>query len=83
MAHFAQINGNVVAQVIVINNDVITDDKGKEQESLGVAFCKSLYGENTEWVQTSYNSSFRGMYAGPGDLYDPELDEFVSPTIKE
>ena len=83
MAHFVRMTGNICGQNIVVNNDVITDDKGIEQESIGIAFCKSLYGEDTEWLQTSYNNNFRGKYAEPGDVYDPELDEFVRPTIEE
>jgi hypothetical protein len=83
MAHFARIQDNIVREVIVINNEVITDANGQEQESLGVEFCKSLYGQDTEWIQTSYNGSFRGRYAGSGMKYDPELDEFVTPTIEE
>jgi hypothetical protein len=83
MAHFARIQDNIVREVIVINNEVITDANGQEQESLGVEFCKSLYGQDTEWMQTSYNGSFRGRYAGSGMKYDPELDEFVTPTIEE
>ena len=83
MAHFAKVENNVVSGVIVVNNSVITDENGQEQESLGVAFCKSLFGEDTEWVQTSYNSSFRGQYAGAGMIYDPELDIFTSPTVTE
>lgn len=83
MAHFARVEDNIVREVIVINNAVITDENGQEQESLGVDFCKSLYGEDTEWLQTSYNGSFRGVYAGVGMHYDPELDEFVAPTTIE
>ena len=40
-------------------------------------------GFDGEWVQTSYNSNFRGKYAGVGDTYDAELDIFKSPTIGE
>lgn len=78
MAHFAEIENNVVKQVIVINNEVITDDSGNEQEFLGVDFCKSLYGQDTQWVQTSYNAKFRGQYAGIGMTYDPVKDEFIA-----
>lgn len=78
MAHFAKIENGVVGQVIVVNNEVLHDENGVEQESIGIAFCKSLYGADTEWVQTSYNGSFRGKYAGSGDRYDSEIDEFVS-----
>jgi len=83
MAHFAKIENNIVTQVIVINNEVITNNKGKEVEQLGIDFCKSLYGADTQWVQTSYNGTFRGKYAGSGDIYDSELNIFKSPTIEE
>lgn len=80
MAHFARIENGIVREVIVVNNEVLLDDNGVEQESIGIAFCKSLYGDNTEWVQTSYNGNFRGKYAGSGDRYDAELDTFVVPV---
>jgi len=83
MAHFAKLNGDVVSQVIVVNNAVITDENGIEQEQLGIDFCKSLYGEDTNWIQTSYNGSFRGQYAGSGDIYDPVEDKFITPTVGE
>ena len=80
MAHFAKLNSdNVVEQVIVVNNEVLHDDKGVEQESIGIAFCQSLFGSDTNWVQTSYNGNFRGRYAGTGMTYDPIKDEFIIP----
>ena len=80
MAHFAKINSdNIVEQVIVVNNEVLKDDKGVEQEALGVAFCQSLFGADTNWVQTSYNGKFRGRFAGAGMTYDPIKDEFITP----
>lgn len=83
MAHFARVEDNIVREVIVVNNDVLKDENGVEQEAIGVAFCQSLYGENTEWIQTSYNGNFRGKYAGSGDKYDPVKDEFVSPIAEQ
>jgi hypothetical protein len=73
MAHFAKIEDGFVREVIVVNNEEVPD------EATGIAFCKSLYGEDTQWVQTSYNANFRGRFAGSGMIYDPELDEFLSP----
>lgn len=81
MAHFARLEENVVRDVIVVNNDVILDETGDEQEALGIAFCRSLYGENTQWLQTSYTGSFRGKFAGLNDVYDPELDAFIEQSI--
>ena len=79
MAHFARVKNNVVYEVIVVNNEVLENKSFPESEPIGIAFCKSLYGEDTEWVQTSYNNNFRGQFAGSGMIYDQELDEFCSP----
>jgi hypothetical protein len=81
MAHFAELNqDNTVTRVIVVGNANITDASGQEQEQLGIAFCKSLFGPTTSWVQTSYNAAFRGCYAGAGYTYDPEADVFLPPA---
>jgi len=72
MAHFAKLENNIVTQVIIVNNKEVPD------EATGIAFCKSLYGEDTEWIQTSYNANFRGKFAGIGDTWDGT--NFVSPT---
>jgi hypothetical protein len=80
MSHFAQLDeNNVVTQVIVVGNDDITDANGNEVEEIGVAFCKKLLGADTNWKQTSYNSSMRVRYAGIGYSYNAELDAFVAP----
>jgi hypothetical protein len=65
--------------VIVINNDVLLDENGNEVEQKGIDFCKSLYGNDTIWIQTSYNKNFRGEFAGIGYLYNNELDKFELP----
>ena len=83
MAHFVKMNENICGQVIVVNNEVLENKPFPESESIGIAFLKSLYGADTEWLQTSYNSNFRGKYAGPGMIYDPELDIFTTPTVTE
>lgn len=76
MAHFARIVNGTVAQVIVVANAVLLDGDGVEQESIGAAFCADTFGG--EWVQTSYNATIRGKYAGVGDLWDGT--NFVTPT---
>ena len=82
MAHFAQLDeNNVVTQVIVVNNDELMDN-GVESEAKGIAFCQSLFGADTRWVQTSYNSKFRDVYAGIGYTYDADKDVFVAPPVK-
>lgn len=80
MAHFAELDSNnTVLRVLVVSNDDILDASGVEQEALGIAYLKNLFGEDSRWVQTSYSASFRGCYAGPGMSYDPEADLFFAP----
>ena len=90
MAYFAKLRtGNIVEQVISINNAVITDANGVEQEQLGVDFINNLYGTNDIWKQTSYNTiggvhklngtPFRKNYAGIGHTYDSQRDAFIPP----
>ena len=70
MAHFAKLDdNNIVEQVIVVSNDDIKDANGEETESIGVAVCHKLFGNDTNWKQTSYNKNFRGNYAGIGMTY--------------
>jgi len=78
MAHFAKIENGIVGEVIVVNNEVLQDETGTEQEALGAAFCQDLFGG--EWVQTSYNATFRGKYAGSGDKWDG--NNFISPVVE-
>jgi len=71
MAHFAQITSyNIVLQVIVVADSDASD------EAAGIAFCKSLLGSDTKWVQTSYNNNIRYRYAGIGMKYDSTNDVF-------
>lgn len=80
MAHFAKLeSNNQVAQVIVVNNLECLDADGLESEEAGIAFCKSIFGDDSNWVQTSYSGRIRGKYAGIGDFYDPEQDIFYTP----
>lgn len=84
MAHFAELDGdNKVLRVIVVGNKDCQDDNGQESEALGIGFCRSLFGADTIWVQTSYNGSMRGKYAGIGDTYDPDNDIFITPILPE
>ena len=79
MAHFAEINdNNIVVQVIVINNNQLLDTNNNEQEIKGIDFCESLYGHRN-WVQTSYNGSFRYNFAGQGYIWDNENNAFYEP----
>jgi len=83
MAHFAELSPEgVVTRVIVVGDGDCLDANGQESEAVGIAFCQSLFGPQSRWVQTSYNGSTRGKYAAPGDTYDPETDLFVAPYVE-
>jgi hypothetical protein len=80
MAHFAELDeNNIVINVIVVSNNDCLNSNREESESVGIEFCKSLLGENTRWVQTSYNASLRKNYAGLGYTYDSVRDAFIPP----
>jgi hypothetical protein len=80
MAYFAKLGtGNIIEQVISINNSVITDANGVEQEQLGVDFINKLYNTRDVWKQTSYNNNIRKNYAGIGYTYDQTRDAFIPP----
>lgn len=80
MAHFAEIDSsNIVLRVIVVHNNELLDENGIESEAKGIAFCKSHYGEDTNWVQGSYNWNFRNYFPGIGYSYDSENDTFIPP----
>ena len=77
MAHFAQLEHNIVTKVIVVANQDILDEQGQESEQKGIDFCSNLLGGN--WKQTSYNGTIRKNYAGVGYTYDETLDAFIAP----
>lgn len=80
MAHFVELDqNNLVLRVVVIDNEDCHDDDGNESEAVGVEFCQSLFGSDTIWKQTSYNSSMRKNYAGVGFTYDVTRDAFIPP----
>ena len=80
MAHFAQLDStNNVIRVEVVNNNVITDADGNEQEQVGIDFLTNLYGGVGWYKQTSYNGNFRKNYANVGGVYDSVRDAFIPP----
>ena len=82
MAHFAKVENGIVQQVIVVSNDDCAGGDFPASEAAGQAFIASL-GLAGEWRQTSYNSNFRGTYAGIGYTYDAVTDTFTPPPTPE
>ena len=79
MAYFAQLDeNNKVIQVIVVKDDILGEKIFPESEVIGIKFCQSLFGEKTNWKQTSPERIFRKNFAGIGSTYYPELDAFSS-----
>lgn len=79
MAHFAKLDeNNKVIEVQIIQNDRILDNNDNESEEIGIEICKREFG-GTKWIQTSYNGSFRGIYAGLGSYYLENEDIFTYP----
>ncbi len=88
MAYFAELDeNNIVKQVIAIANSDLLDQNENESEAIGIARCKQLFGENTIWLQTSYNTyanvhrdgkvPFRKNFAAIGYSYDAQRDAFI------
>ena len=80
MAHFATIDNstNKVINVEVVNNAVITDSNGDEQEQLGIDFLEQIHGGGgVTYKQTSYNENIRKNFAELGGTYDAVKDAFI------
>lgn len=72
MAHFAEIDeNNVVLRVLVVDNS---------QEHRGEEFLAVDCNLGGRWIQTSYNGTIRGKFAGIGHIYDEVNDVFFDPT---
>ena len=87
MASFAKIGlNNKVIEVLSVNNEVLKDADGIEQENIGIDFLTKLTGWAI-WKQTSYNTHggvhssggtpLRKNHAGIGYTYDEDRDAFI------
>jgi hypothetical protein len=80
MAHYAELNSNnEVINIIYMDNEIITDENGEENEELGIIHLHEHHGSDRKWVRTSYNRNFRGNYASFGDTYREDIDAFIKP----
>lgn len=78
MANFAEMENDIVIDVIVVADSDCGDLPFPESEPVGQAFIASC-GIKGNFLQTSYSASFRGVYAGIGYTYDIETDTFNAP----
>lgn len=71
MAHFAKLDSsNTVIEIVVIPDS---------HESTGQEYINVVLSLPGTWIQTSYNGTIRGEFAGIGSVYIPEIDIFVEP----
>lgn len=72
MAYFAKIDSNnVVVKVVRVP---------KDQEHRGQAYLRSDLKMSGKWIQTSFNGTIRGSFAGVGMKYCPDRDIFLYPS---
>lgn len=74
MAHFAQIRETMIdgchEVIAVITVPDSMEDRGQD-------FCAEDLGYGGTWIQTSYNRTIRGHFAGGGGWYLPDDDCFM------
>jgi len=87
MAHFAELDtANIVLRVLVVDNNEVDNLPFPESEPVGIAYMQSLFGSDTIWRQTSYNSSFRYNYCSEGFTFDANVSPdgaFIAPWLGE
>jgi hypothetical protein len=88
MAHYAFIDSNnIVVKVLTGVNETVTQDDNGTLVGGSTEAWEQFY-QNQEWhtgltcKRTSYHGNIRGKFAGIGDTYDADLDEFVPPVIE-
>lgn len=85
MAYFAQIDeNNVVIEVIGVSNTVLGEPENTypATDAIGQTFIADVLNLPGTWLQTSYNGTFRGTFAGIGFTYDAQNDVFVEPPVE-
>ena len=76
MAHFALVDDtNTVLEVLTVSNDDCGGGNFPESEPIGQAFIRSC-GITGRFLQTSYHANFRGLYAGIGMVFLPNVGEY-------
>jgi len=67
--YFAKVENGIVTDVRVVAYEFIVANPER-------------YGDASLWVETFYDGSQRAKYAGIGDRYDAELDQFITPAVE-
>jgi hypothetical protein len=86
MASFAELDeNNIVLRVISVSNEVCGEPTLDFPDTCaaGRAFIANTLKLGGVWKQTSYNSNFRGTYAGIGYTYDADHRHIHTTTTPE
>lgn len=90
MAHYAIINEqNTVIEVRTGVDENITQidldgtKVGGSSEAWEAFYTAQLNNSNLFVKRCSYNGNMRGKYPAIGDIYDADLDKFISPPVVE
>ena len=77
MAHYAFLDENNIVTEVIVGID--------ETELIEGLDTETWYGNfrNQTCKRTSYNGKIRGVFAGIGFTYDPNLDIFVPPIQED
>jgi len=77
MAHYAFLDENNIVTEVIVGIDETELIEGLDNET--------WYGNfrNQTCKRTSYNGRIRGVFAGIGFTYDPNLDIFVPPIQED
>ena len=88
MAHYAFIDSNnIVVKVLtgVDENETQLDngvEVGGSTEAWEAFYQAQAWHTGLTCKRTSYHGNIRGKFAGIGDTYNADLDEFVSPYVE-
>ena len=78
--YFAEIDGNnKVTQVIVFNSNTLPENASEKDWN---SYCQKFSLNNSVWIETFIDNSYRNKYACIGDYYLPEKDIFIDPFWK-
>ena len=82
MATFCKLDdNNKVIDIIKVSNLDCGDENFPESEIIGQQFLNEC-GIEGRWIQTSFNSNFRGVYGGIGFTYDEQNDAFIPAPVR-
>ena len=93
MAHYAFLDANNIVTQVIVGRDEdemvggVTDWEAHYEFVMGQVCKRTSYNtyrdENDVPQHRTGGVPFRGQFAGIGDKYDPDIDEFVSLTNED